>query len=89
MEPNKEEELAAKREARRRRIVDNAKNRLTRITGRELNDEETQKINCMATKFCFYYRLCEKQQHSTLTNSYFYFVFLCHKFQNLCSSTTK
>lgn len=45
MEPNKEEDIAAKREARRRRILENAKDRLTRITGRELNAEETQKIN--------------------------------------------
>lgn len=45
MEPNKEDDIAAKREARRQRIMANAKDRLTRITGRELNAEETQKIN--------------------------------------------
>lgn len=35
MEPTKEEILAAKREARRRKLLENAKDRLTRITGRD------------------------------------------------------
>lgn len=40
MEPTKEEILAAKREARRRKLLENAKDRLTRITGREHNDDD-------------------------------------------------
>lgn len=40
MEPTKEEVLAAKREARRRKLLENAKDRLSRITGREHNDDD-------------------------------------------------
>lgn len=40
------DDVAAKREARRRRILENSKNRLTRITGRELNADEIKKVDC-------------------------------------------
>lgn len=39
MEPTKEDTVAAKREARRRKLLENAKDRLTRITGREHNED--------------------------------------------------
>lgn len=39
MEPTKEQILAAKREARRRKLLENAKDRIFRITGREHNDD--------------------------------------------------
>lgn len=51
MDTSKEENLAAKRDARRRRILENAKDRLTRITGRELNADETEKIKGMFHPF--------------------------------------
>lgn len=41
MEPTKEEVLAAKREARRRKLLENARDRLSRITGREQNDDDS------------------------------------------------
>lgn len=40
MEPTKEEILAAKREARRKKLLENARDRLSRITGREHNDDD-------------------------------------------------
>lgn len=42
METNqsKEDAIAAKREARRRKVLENAKDRLSRITGREHNDDD-------------------------------------------------
>lgn len=38
MEPSNEDAIAAKREARRRRILENSKDRLSKITGREHDD---------------------------------------------------
>lgn len=35
----KNDDIAARREARRRKILENSKNRLSRITGREHGDE--------------------------------------------------
>lgn len=43
MDP-KAEELAARREARKRKILENAKNRITRLTGRD--SEATENGNC-------------------------------------------
>lgn len=40
----KTDEVAARREARRRKILENSKSRLTRITGRE-HTEEDDKIS--------------------------------------------
>lgn len=39
----KNDDNAARREARRRKILENSKNRLTRITGREHTDEDDKK----------------------------------------------
>lgn len=38
----KNDDIAARREARRRKILENSKNRLSRITGREHGDENNQ-----------------------------------------------
>lgn len=37
------DDVAARREARRRKILENSKSRLTRITGREHTDEDDKK----------------------------------------------
>lgn len=38
-EPEKVDDVAARREARRRKILENSKSRITRITGRQETDE--------------------------------------------------
>lgn len=43
------DDVAARREARRRKILENSKSRLTRITGREHTDEDDKKKG----KICF------------------------------------
>lgn len=45
MDSTKEDDLAAKREARRKRILENAKDRMTRITGREDDPGTSKHIN--------------------------------------------
>lgn len=45
MDSTKEDDLAAKREARRKRILENAKDRLTRITGREDDTEDSMETS--------------------------------------------
>lgn len=40
-------DIAARREARRRKILENSKSRLTRITGREHGDENDRKASGM------------------------------------------
>lgn len=40
-------DIAARRDARRRKILENSKIRLTRITGREHSDENDKKTNGM------------------------------------------
>lgn len=42
--PNSDE-LAARRDARRRKILENSRSRLTRITGREHTDENSPKTS--------------------------------------------
>lgn len=46
-------DLAARREARRRKIMENSKSRLSRITGR--TDENSQEINGMYSIVCTTY----------------------------------
>lgn len=43
----KNDDIAAKREARRRKILENSKSRLSRITGREHTDEDDVGSNGM------------------------------------------
>lgn len=46
-ETSNNDDIAARREARRRKILENSKSRLTRITGREHTDENDKKPNGM------------------------------------------
>lgn len=41
------DDIAARRDARRRKILENSKNRLTRITGRDHTDENDKKTSSM------------------------------------------
>lgn len=49
------DDIAARRDARRRKILENSKSRLSRITGREPTDEndvETSSMYSMGTTIC-------------------------------------
>lgn len=84
MDTDKVEDLAAKREARRRRIVENAQNRLTRITGRELNAEEAHKIKGSIAD-SVHFLFTAHTRHFSRTNV----LILGHLFCDFCSSTKR
>lgn len=42
--PNNNDDAVARREARRRKILENSRSRLSRITGREYTEEDEQKM---------------------------------------------
>lgn len=50
-ETSNNDEIAARREARRKKILENSKNRLKRITGRDHTDENDKKTSGMCTVY--------------------------------------
>lgn len=49
------DETAARRNARRQKILENSKSRLTRITGRDHTDENDKIVNSMYSMGCIKY----------------------------------
>lgn len=71
----KEEELQARREARRRKILENSKNRLSKISGRENEDTE----NGMFCKIMFFSLSLSKQNVVLQTNQQQHRNHHCHQ----------